>query len=114
MRSLLVLPAFAILLIVGCTRGDQSTDQETNGTTDSLSAVETFEGRGVVTSVTANRKHLIVFHEDIPGFMSAMEMPFPLSDTSLATGVVEGDTIEFTVEVDGPRIQLVRLEAARR
>lgn len=60
-------------------------------------------------SVLPNRKYVVVEHEDIPGFMSAMKMPFALKDTSLATGIAAGDSVRFTVEVEGPNIQMTQI-----
>jgi Cu/Ag efflux protein CusF len=51
---------------------------------------------GSQTTVTLN-------HEEIPGFMDAMAMPYLLQDTPLLTGLEAGQDIEFRVvaEEDG-------------
>ena len=98
-----------ILLLAGCSSGDERSTRSAPADTSAV-AVKTFEGRGLVTAVMPNREHIVVDHEDMPGFMSAMKMPFALKDTSIASGVTEGDSIRFTVEVDGPYIHIVRLE----
>ncbi len=98
------------VVVVGCSSDRQSTEKTDANSPDS---VQTFDGRGLVTSIVPNRKHLVVDHEDIPGFMSAMKMPYPVADTSLATGIVEGDSISFTVEVEGSNFRLVRIAVDR-
>jgi protein SCO1/2 len=101
--------AWCSILLVGCSSGDERKAQ-TEPADSTAVAVQTYEGRGLVISVMPNREHIVVDHEDIPGFMSAMKMPFALKDTSVASGVSEGDSIRFTVEVDGPYIHIVRME----
>lgn len=98
------------LVITGCSTEKDSSTSSSQPHDSSTVRVETFEGRGVVKSVMPNREHIIVDHEDIPGFMSAMSMPFALKDTSLATGLSPGDSIRFSVEVDGPYIHLTRID----
>ncbi len=41
---------------------------------------------------------LIVNHEEIKGFMSAMEMSYPVAPQSLLNGLNTGDKIRFTID----------------
>ena len=41
---------------------------------------------------------LIVDHEEIPGFMAAMEMSFQVTPPSLLNGINPGDKIGFTID----------------
>lgn len=45
------------------------------------------------TTVTIN-------HQEIPGFMAAMAMPYVLDDLSLVAGLKPGQSIEFRVVVE--------------
>lgn len=104
----------AFCAVLGCSSDGNRPARQEGVSDDSLAVtVETFEGRGLVRSVMPNREYIVVHHDDIPGFMSAMEMPFALKDTSLATGVAAGDSIRFTVEVDGPYIHITDLAIIR-
>jgi Cu/Ag efflux protein CusF len=56
-----------------------------------------FEGR-VVSNVLATRT-LVVDHENIPGFMPAMTMPYPVANGVDLSGVEAGDRIKARVVV---------------
>jgi protein SCO1/2 len=53
--------------------------------------------RGVVKSVGEGRARVRIAHEDIPGYMKAMTMPFDVRPELLA-GVAVGDRVAFTFE----------------
>lgn len=58
--------------------------------------------KGVVVTVAASRPQIVVRHEEIPGFMAAMTMPFPVRDDPKVVGLLRpGDRIEATLVVDG-------------
>lgn len=109
MRIVLCILLASTCVILGCSTKEKSATTSVPSADSAAVVVETYEGRGVVKSVMPNREHIIVDHEDIPGFMSAMSMPFALRDTSLAAGLSPGDSIRFTVEVDGPYVHLIRI-----
>ena len=60
--------------------------------------------RGMFARVEDNGM-ITVRHEEIPGYMDAMTMPFKVADANLHDGLQYGDKIEFnglsTFEVDG-------------
>ena len=58
-----------------------------------------FEVRGVVRKVNADRAQLIVKHEEIPGYMAAMTMPFDVRPTNEMSKVKPGDRIAFRMLV---------------
>jgi protein SCO1 len=63
--------------------------------------------RGVITAADATRSEITVSHEEIPGFMGAMTMAFPVhDDPSVVTILRPGDRIEATLVVDGPKFWL--------
>jgi Cu/Ag efflux protein CusF len=47
---------------------------------------------------------LIVNHEEIKGFMAAMEMSYPVAQPQLLDGVNPGDKIEFAIDPAASRI----------
>ena len=58
--------------------------------------------KGVVTAVDAAGRRITVQHEEIPGFMSAMTMPFPIRDDPKVIEFLRpGDRIEARLVVDG-------------
>ncbi|NGO38630.1 electron transporter SenC [Limisphaera ngatamarikiensis] len=63
-----------------------------------------YEVRGVVIELDPARSNLLVRHEEIPGYMRAMTMPFAVRDTNLLAGLASGDSIRFRLvvtETDG-------------
>ena len=59
-----------------------------------------FEMRGRVVSVDKRNREAVVAHEEIPGFMEAMTMPFTVKDTWVLDTVGAGDTLQATLVVD--------------
>ena len=75
-----------------------------------------FQTRGVVERLEADGKTVRVKHEDIPGYMKAMTMPFEVKDTNELTGLAAGDTISFRMivtEDDGWIDQVRKLDVPR-
>lgn len=58
-----------------------------------------FAVRGVVQEVKEEGRVLVIDHEEIPGYMKAMIMPFRVKHPSGAASVEPGDEIEFTYVV---------------
>jgi protein SCO1 len=61
--------------------------------------VQEYEVRGQIIAIDAERRQVLLQHEDIPGFMMAMTMPFPVQDGSLLEGKVPGDLVTATLVV---------------
>jgi protein SCO1/2 len=59
-----------------------------------------FEVRGQILSIDADRREVLVDHEDIPNFMPAMVMPYKVSDAALLEGKQPGDLITATLVVE--------------
>ncbi len=59
-----------------------------------------YEVRGQILGVDAERREVLVDHEDIPGFMPAMTMPYKVSDAALLEGKQPGDLITATLVVE--------------
>lgn len=63
--------------------------------------------RGVITASDARKSEITVSHEEIPGFMNAMTMAFPVYDDPSVVAILRpGDRIEATLVVDGPKFWL--------
>lgn len=58
-----------------------------------------FAVRGVVQEVRDGGKVLVIDHEEIPGYMQAMIMPFRVKVPSEAAGLTPGEEIEFVYVV---------------
>jgi FtsP/CotA-like multicopper oxidase with cupredoxin domain len=57
-----------------------------------------YQAIGIVVGASPRAGRLIVSHEDIPGFMAAMEMSYPVTPPSLLNRLNAGDKIHFTID----------------
>jgi protein SCO1 len=64
-------------------------------------AEQHFTLRGQVIKKNMNDKELLVNHEEIPGFMAAMTMPYPVKDQKDLDAAQPGDMITARVVVQG-------------
>jgi protein SCO1/2 len=60
----------------------------------------TYELTGQVLAVRPETREILVKHEDIPGFMPAMTMPYAVKDVALIRERVPGDLITATLTVE--------------
>jgi protein SCO1 len=70
--------------------------------------------KGKVVEVAVPEKQLIVEHEDIPGYMPAMTMPFPVKDDALLKITAVGDTVTASLVIQGSRYWLEDVVVTRR
>jgi Cu/Ag efflux protein CusF len=78
--------------------------------------VRTFSGVGVIRSINLKEGWFEIDHEEIAGFMGAMQMEWSVKDRSMLKSVGVGDKVNFTVEDDnGSEVvtELKRVPAAR-
>jgi protein SCO1/2 len=66
--------------------------------------------RGQVARVADAGRSLVVDHEEIPDFMEAMRMTFPVQDPSRVRGFAAGDKIRFDLHVSGGRTSIGAIE----
>ena len=88
-RSLRILPVWTPLALLGC--------------------ASTHEGRGLVLHVDKGKAMVTVSHEEIPGFMDAMAMPFAVRDPKSLDGLQPGDRIRFRMGVSHGETRLDRM-----
>jgi len=74
-----------------------------------------FQVKGVVVELDPDGRTVKIKHEEIPGYMGAMTMPFEARPTNELSGLSPGDTISFRMsvtEADGWIDQIKMLSAA--
>ncbi len=81
---------FALLLAVACW-------------TPSTGPQHRYPIKGKVVSVDKRGSTVTIAHEEIPGYMDAMTMPFKLKDERLLKDLAEGDRVQATLVVAGLR-----------
>jgi Cu/Ag efflux protein CusF len=69
-------------------------------------------GTGVVIATTPRVGRLIVNHEEIKGYMAAMEMSFPVTPPSLLDDLKPGDRIDFTI--DAAKSAIIAIEVKEK
>ena len=68
-----------------------------------------FHGVGVVTAIDPATGSLTLDHEEIKGFMPAMEMMYRVDPRSLSADLRTGDKVDFAVEAKTYIIRSVKL-----
>lgn len=55
--------------------------------------------RGQVAKVLKDGRELVIDHEDVPGFMAAMQMSFAVGDPAQARDLQPGEKVSFTLHL---------------
>lgn len=63
-----------------------------------------YTAKGVVKSIDAASRTIVIRHEDIPGYMKSMTMPFDFRDAEQVKGLGPGDKVTFTFTDEGARL----------
>lgn len=66
----------------------------------SCSSAKTYEMRGQILGVNRDRMEILIKHEDIPGLMPAMTMPWKVQTANMLDNIGPGDLITSEVVVD--------------
>lgn len=54
---------------------------------------------GVIKEIRQDERQVVIAHEEIPGFMNAMTMPFKVRDAAIFKTVTAGESISFQLHV---------------
>jgi len=73
-----------------------------------------FHLEGTVVSIDRQQQELVVDHKDIPGFMGAMTMPYPVKPPFVLNQVSAGDQITADVIVSGNQYWLENVTVAKK
>jgi protein SCO1/2 len=109
----LVLALGASGSLTGCRQANPA-GTRASGAAAVVAATRTFQVKGVVQSLAPDRQTIHIRHEEIPGYMPAMTMPFTVRDPGQLGPVAPGDTVAFRLVVtsdDGWIEDVNRLES---
>jgi Cu/Ag efflux protein CusF len=67
-----------------------------------------FEGKGTVIAIVADKRQIVLDHEEIEGFMGAMTMGYPVASEALLQGLNSGDTVKF--QLDAAKNEIIAVE----
>lgn len=105
---------FALILLCAATLVAIGTAVLINPRADSAStpgpARQVFEVKGVVRSLESDGVTVHIAHEEIPGFMPAMEMPFTVKDAGLLLGLTPGQPVSFELLVTAEDSWITRIQ----
>jgi len=94
-----------LMAVTGCGRGT-----EVNPVTNPAQEVEkSYPLTGIVREVTPDQGRVILRHDEIPGYMPKMTMPFQVADKNSLEGLNVGDKVSATLKVKGEKFELVNL-----
>ena len=99
----LLLAACVALALLACGRPTNS-DEKT----------EHYDTRGVVRGFSPDRSTIEIQHENIPGFMPSMTMPFVARDSKLIADLKTGDAISFRMNVTQKDFWIGNVKKIRR
>ena len=85
----IVLFLATLLLSAGC--GERKVDPAEN--------LSHYQVKGVVRGLPPGHRAIEIEHEDIPGFMPSMTMPFEVRETKEVTNLQIGDAVSFQLNV---------------
>ncbi len=87
----LVTVLLCLFTLVACTRSKPTATGD--------AGLKHYQLTGSVVAIDKPNKSLTVDGDDIPGFMSAMQMPYDVKDTSLLDKLAPGDKIAADIVV---------------
>lgn len=104
--SVLLLAAaiVATAVVSGCqNQPDSSAPAKASG-------AKVYDVTGKVVALDPAKKVVTLDHEDIPGFMKAMTMEFPVADARLLDGLKAGDAVRGKITAEGGSYAVTSLE----
>lgn len=72
-------------------------------------AGQSYDAVGIITSIETDAGMITIDHEDIPGYMSAMEMTQNVSDQEMLKDLKSGDKVKFVIHRTGGSTNIVKL-----
>jgi protein SCO1/2 len=111
--------AIALVLLpvgfVGCSSKPQPTASSAQPAASSPTADgKKYHLEGTVVSIDRQQKRVIVDGKDIPGFMAAMTMPYPVADDQTLDRVKPGDQITADIVATGSDYHLDNVVVAKK
>lgn len=84
-------------------------NNDTNSSSNAAVEKQTYKSAGVVKSIDMDAMKITIDHEDIPGYMPAMQMNEAVSDMKMLDTVKVGDKVDFEIERTGSKIVITKL-----
>lgn len=101
---------FAILGLSGCGSSKPAAQQQAQP----AGGPKRYQLAGRVVSVQPSSNEVVVDHGDIPGFMMAMTMPYPVKDANQLKPLSPEDQIKADVVVNGNDVYLENIVVTKK
>lgn len=108
-RKLIVL-ALMLLALAACAKEERATD---NPAAAAAMEEKTYPLKGRIVSRDPATNQLTVDHEEIPGYMAAMTMPYEVKGQNVAELPADGTEIDATVHATEEAYWLTDVKAAQ-
>lgn len=115
-RLLSLLSLASLLLTTSCGRNSPERISPAAQAALATTNQQVFQVKGVVVELEPDGKTVKIKHEEIPGYMGAMTMPFEARNTNELSGLTAGDAVSFRMTVtdtDGWIDQIKKLDVPR-
>jgi len=89
-----IILLLSFIFVSGCSQQDR----DAHGPASPAQS-QHFAVRGIVREIKPDGKTAVIAHEEIPGYMEAMTMPFRVKDTNELAKVTVGDQVTFRLVV---------------
>lgn len=94
-KSSVIIACLALTIVTACSRTNSS--PTVSGPAAAVQTT-TYQAAGVVKALDPKAPAIEIDHGEIVGLMPAMQMEFPVKESSLLNGLAVNDRIDFTVE----------------
>ena len=112
-RWILSIAGVSLILWLGACSSQPAQEQsQSEPAAPAASGPERHDLHGRIISVDKEGKSLVVDHDEIPDFMGAMAMPYPVRDESLLDNLEAGDEVNAQVVVDDSGMYLDNIVVA--
>jgi protein SCO1/2 len=109
---LLGATVFLSIGVIGC--GSSKPSQSEQPTGQQQTSPRRYQLTGRVVSVDAAKQQLVVDHKEIPGFMGAMTMAYPVKNSNLLAPLAPDDEITADVVVNGDEVWLENIAVVKK
>lgn len=112
--KLLMIVLFALALAVfACANKEAPKEhgkmENSNASIKKSNDKQTYKAVGVIKNIDAADGKVTIAHEDIPGYMPAMEMTESVGDKSILSDLSPGDKVDFEIERTGSKVVITKI-----
>lgn len=114
MFLLIIVLGFLPLGIAGCHSSESHPTGSSEAQAPAQPATKTYHLEGAVVSIDRQQKRVVVDGKDIPGFMAAMTMPYPVVDDQNLDRLKPGDQITADVVATSSDVHLDNIVVVKK